>query len=230
MGTTKKKTKFSRLTRWLDRLIPFDFQVEHKPGAKIGFAGYLSRHPSSDSKPVGTYDSMFTVAKIIQIRSALGFKKKDFSKGKLESPKANNNKCVGNISNRKQPVEGERTCGGNWTNRRATNCISGSSLKYSENLIGTIIETDLGYSQTRINFKNSKSNLNMERKIMKLLEQHPSISSSDEREEINQDIQAVTTEVRSTKSNTIISIPSVYPGKSYPPGLPGSTYKNRSNE
>ena len=31
-GNNKKnKTMFSRLTRWLDRLIPFDFQVEHKP-------------------------------------------------------------------------------------------------------------------------------------------------------------------------------------------------------
>ena len=30
-------------------------------------------------------------------------------------------------------------------------------------------------------------------------------------------MQAVITEVRSTKSNTIISIPSVYPGKNYPP-------------
>ena len=60
----------------------------------------------------------------------------------------------------------------------------------------------------------------MERKIRKLLEQHPSISSSDEIEEINQDTQAVTTEVRSTKSNTIISIPSVYPGESCPPVNP----------
>ena len=60
----------------------------------------------------------------------------------------------------------------------------------------------------------------MERKIRKLLERHPSISSSDEIEEIDQDMQAVTTEVRSTKSNTIISIPSVYPGKNYPPFNP----------
>ena len=35
-GNNKKnKTMFSRLSRWLDRLIPFDFQVEHKPGAKL---------------------------------------------------------------------------------------------------------------------------------------------------------------------------------------------------
>ena len=60
----------------------------------------------------------------------------------------------------------------------------------------------------------------MERKIRKLLKRHTSIGSSDEVEEINQDIQAVTTEVRSTKSNTIISILSVYPGESYPPVNP----------
>ena len=42
----KNKTLLSRLTRWLDRLIPFEFVIEHKTGAKIGLADYLSRHPS----------------------------------------------------------------------------------------------------------------------------------------------------------------------------------------
>ena len=176
---------FSRLTRWLDRLIPFDFKVVHKPGAKIGFADYLSRHPSSDAKPVSTYDSKFTVAKINQIRSALGFKKEAFSKSRVESPKANHNKRVCNISNIKQPAEGERSCGENWTNHRATNIISGRSIKSSEELIGTIIETDFGYSNSSTNIQHSKSNLIMERKIRKLLERHPSISSSDEIEEID---------------------------------------------
>ena len=62
----------------------------------------------------------------------------------------------------------------------------------------------------------------MEQKIGKLLVRHPSNSSSDEIEDINQDIQAVTTEVRITKSNTIISISSVYPGESYPTVNPES--------
>ena len=80
-GNNKKnKTMFSRLTRWLDRLIPFDFQVEHKPAAKIGFADYLSRHPSSDAKPVSTYDSMFTVAKISQLDSHSDLKRKNYPK------------------------------------------------------------------------------------------------------------------------------------------------------
>ena len=131
-GNNKKnETMFSRLTRWLDRLIPFDFQVEHKPGAKIGLADYLSRHPSLDAKPVSNYDSMFRMAKISRIRSALGFEKEAFSKGRLESPSVTNNKRVCNISNRKQPVEGKLSCGGNWTNQRATNRISGRSIKFS---------------------------------------------------------------------------------------------------
>ena len=159
---------FSRLTRWLDRLIPFDFQVEHKPGAKIGLADYLSRHPSLEPQPVSTYDSMFTVAKISRIRSALGFKKKPFSKNKLESPSVTNNRRACNISNRKQPVEGERSCDGNWTNHRATNCISGRSIESSNNLVGTIIEADSSYfksSNSSINNLNSKHKLIMERKI-----------------------------------------------------------------
>ena len=181
---------------------------------------YLSRLPSLNAKPVSTYDSMFTVAKISKIRSALEFEKEAFSKGRLGSPPVTNNKRVCNISNRKQPVEGERSCGGNWTNHRA-NCISGRTIKFSGKLVGTIIEADFGYlnsSNTKI--QNLKSNSIIEEKIRKLLERHPSISSSDEIEEIDQDMQAVTTEVRSTKTNTIISIPSVYPGESYPPVNP----------
>ena len=223
-GNNKKnKTMFSRLTRWLDRLILFDFQEEHKPGAKIGLADYLSRHPSLEPQPISTYDSMFTVAKISRIRSALGFQKKPFSKNKLESPSVTNNKRVCNISNRKRPVEGEQSCDGNWTNHRATNCISGRSIESINNLVGTIIEANFSYSKSSnssINNLNSNNNSIMERKIRKLLERHPSISSSDEIEEIDVDMQAVTTEVRSTKTNTIISIPSVYPGESYPPVNP----------
>ena len=230
-GNNKKnKTMFSRLTRWVDRLIPFDFQVEHKPGAKIGLADYLSRHPSLELQPVSTYDSMFTVAKLSRIRSALGFEKEHVSKNRLESPPVTNNRRVCNISNRKRPVEGERSCDGNWTNHKVTNYFSGRSIKFSNNSVGTIIEANFSYlnpsktlkisSNSTTNTQNSKHNLIMEMKIRKLLERHPSISSSDEVDEIDVDMQAVTTEVRSTKTNTIISIPSVYPGESFPPVNP----------
>ena len=40
------KTFSSRLTRWVDRLLSFDFELTHAPGRVLGFADYLSRHPS----------------------------------------------------------------------------------------------------------------------------------------------------------------------------------------
>ena len=72
---------FSRLPRWLDRLIPLNFQVEHKPGAKIGLADYLSRHPSREATPISMYDNVFTVAKINLIRTALEFDNSSASRG-----------------------------------------------------------------------------------------------------------------------------------------------------
>ena len=34
------KTYFSRLTRWVDRLLPFDFAFVHTPGRTLGMARY----------------------------------------------------------------------------------------------------------------------------------------------------------------------------------------------
>ena len=45
------KTYRSRLTRWIDRLLPFHFKVEHLTGKDMGFADYLSRHPNT--QPTG---------------------------------------------------------------------------------------------------------------------------------------------------------------------------------
>ena len=40
-GNNKKnKTMFSRLTRRIDQIIPFDFVIEQMPGVEIGLADY----------------------------------------------------------------------------------------------------------------------------------------------------------------------------------------------
>ena len=44
-GNKSNKTYSSRLTRWVDRLLPFDFEIFHAPGRTIGIADNLSRHP-----------------------------------------------------------------------------------------------------------------------------------------------------------------------------------------
>ena len=133
-GNNKKnKTMFSRLTRWLDRLIPFDFRIEHKPGAKIGLADYLSRHPSREATPISTYDNMFTVAKINLIRTTLGFSDSNTSRGY----KSSNYKSKGphitaesqqsinrlEVSSRDEPVEGGKTCERNSTNQNRTHVV-----------------------------------------------------------------------------------------------------------
>ena len=65
------KTYQSRLTRWVDRLLPFHFAIEHIPGKNMGFADYLSRNPSSDPPPPSDRDKNFVINTIEEIKHAL---------------------------------------------------------------------------------------------------------------------------------------------------------------
>ena len=49
----------SRLTRWVDRLLPFQFDIEHLPGAKMGLDDYISGYPNQKAKKVSAYDEKF---------------------------------------------------------------------------------------------------------------------------------------------------------------------------
>ena len=65
------KSYNSRLTRWIDRLLPFQFNIEHLPGAKMGLVDYISRHPSQKAKEISTYDEEFIVAKLKLISTSI---------------------------------------------------------------------------------------------------------------------------------------------------------------
>ena len=39
------KSYNSRLSRWVGRLLPYQFKIEHLPGAKMGFVDYISHNP-----------------------------------------------------------------------------------------------------------------------------------------------------------------------------------------
>ena len=54
-----KKTFSSRLTRWVDRLLPFDVSIVHTPGRTLGMADYLSRHPSDFESSVAKAEELF---------------------------------------------------------------------------------------------------------------------------------------------------------------------------
>ena len=65
------KTFFSQLTRWYDRLVPYDFKFEHRRESKMGMADYLSRFSSAEAPETCRYDEIFIVAKIKKINAAL---------------------------------------------------------------------------------------------------------------------------------------------------------------
>ena len=69
------KTFSSRLTRWVDRLLPFEFEVIHAAGRTLGMADYLSRHPSelkgASLKAEALWNEWFTVNCVISLKDVL---------------------------------------------------------------------------------------------------------------------------------------------------------------
>ena len=55
------KTYQSRLTKWVDRLLPFNFKLEHIPGKNMGFGDYLSRHPKTKPPPPSEDDIKYII-------------------------------------------------------------------------------------------------------------------------------------------------------------------------
>ena len=58
------KSYNSRLTRWIDRLLTIQFDIEHLPWAKIGLVDHISRHSNQKAKKISAYDKEFIVAKL----------------------------------------------------------------------------------------------------------------------------------------------------------------------
>ena len=67
------KSYNSRLSRWIDRLLPYNFTIEHMPGAKMGHVDYISRNPHARAKKISTYDEHFVVATISIIRNSMKY-------------------------------------------------------------------------------------------------------------------------------------------------------------
>ena len=65
------KTYQSRLTRWVDRLLPYQFRVVHKPGKDMGIVDYMSREPNGEPWPETNLDEKFVVASIECFHKAL---------------------------------------------------------------------------------------------------------------------------------------------------------------
>ena len=55
------KSYNSRLIPWIDRLLSFDFNIEHIISAKMGLLDYISRQPNQKAKVAKKYDKKFSV-------------------------------------------------------------------------------------------------------------------------------------------------------------------------
>ena len=53
------KTYHSRLTRWVDRLLPFIFSIKYLAGKDMCFTDLISRIPSGKTFPISHYDEEF---------------------------------------------------------------------------------------------------------------------------------------------------------------------------
>ena len=240
-GNNKKnKTMFSRLTRWIDRIIPFDFVIEHMPGAKIGLADYLSRHPVGEATKVSLYDNTFTVAKLKSITNSLGYidTNKGIIKASKESIVSAKDIQVGNDKVNIPPEEGVKTRDRRLTNQKPLKRIAECNDRESAKVVKSITESKLRESDinstvnssppfNKTSYRSNKihistmTSLNL-KKLNKLLLKHPEITSgsSSEVEIVDARLEAETHHTRDIRCNTVISIPSAFGGELFPAAYP----------
>ena len=65
------KSYNSRSTRWVDQLLPLDFNIDHIPGEKVGLVDYNSHQSNQEAKVKNKYDEELAVATITRIRDAV---------------------------------------------------------------------------------------------------------------------------------------------------------------
>ena len=58
------KSRQSRLIRWVDKLLPFTFSIQHIPGKDMGCTDYLSINPHQKPPPISQDDELFVIKRI----------------------------------------------------------------------------------------------------------------------------------------------------------------------
>ena len=58
----------SRLSRCIERLLPYNFSIDHMPGAKMGLVDYFSRIPFAQAKKILAHDEHSVVLTISKVR------------------------------------------------------------------------------------------------------------------------------------------------------------------
>ena len=121
------KTYQSRLTRWVDRLLPFNSTIHYVPGKDMGFTDYLSRNPSQPPPPPpSTGDTQFIINTINNFKYILlNDKIEKLSADKYQTQ----NDVIRNKAHAAQKTNG--FCQSRYTNQLlalATNCTHSNSI------------------------------------------------------------------------------------------------------
>ena len=58
------KSRQSRFSRWVDKLLPYTFTINHLPVKDMGFTDYLSRNPHLNPPPISADDEIFVINRI----------------------------------------------------------------------------------------------------------------------------------------------------------------------
>ena len=227
------KTMISRLTRWVDQITPFDFVIEHMPGAKNGLADYLSRHPVGEASRVSLYDNTFTVAKLQSITNSLGYinTTKGTIKASRRSVVSAKDIQIGNDRLISPSEEGVKTRDIRLTNqkpvKRIIECNDRKGAKLVKSItvfelrecdVNSILNSNLLFGKRNIPIMTSLSL----KKLNKLLLKHPETTSgsSSEVEVVDARLEAETKHTRDVKCITVISIPSAFGGELFPAAYP----------
>ena len=168
------KTFSSRLTRrWVDRLLPFEFEVVHVPGRTLGMADYLSRHPTelcgSAVKAETLWNEWFTVNSINSLNDVLDGSDASNENGK-RTENVNDEISINRIkqAGRQQPIRSQngrnsresskRHCGSSIQKRKMSQSPSIRQLNEkllpanycAEKLIQRVIKLVKNYNKTGV--------------------------------------------------------------------------------
>ena len=210
------------------------------PGAKIGLADYLSRHPVGEATRVSLYDNTFTVAKLQSINNSLGYidTNKGIIKASRKSVVSAKDIQVGNDRINFPSKEGVKTRDRRPTNQKPVKRIAECNDREGAKIVKSITECKLRESDinstvnssppfNKTSYQSIKTNtstmtsLNL-KKLNKLLLKHPEITSgsSSEVEIVDVRLEAETHHTRDIRCNTVISIPSAFGGELFPAAYP----------
>ena len=124
------KTSQSRLTRWNDRLLPYQFKVAQIPGKDMRIVDYLSREPNGDPWLESELNENLVVTAIESFRSVLDCKSSRLN----EKSSLNRNESVLEYSRCCNPPELQNTSSlGCYSNQ---NTFKWTRLNWSESYFG----------------------------------------------------------------------------------------------